>query len=130
METGVTMSALLKKKHHADDRRNNDRVFAELDVTTFVEDRIAVTKMRNLSGNGMQIIEPSDIEMQPKQECQILINDNGATLKLDASVVWKEFGLIGLCFKKQNQNIQKRINKLSQRLIMVSLTDEGIAGLV
>ena len=116
-----------KHKQNSDERRNNNRVFVELDVTTLVENKEAVTKMRNLSGNGMQIIEPSDIEMQPKQECQVLINDDGTTLKLDASVVWKEFGLIGLCFKKQNQNIQKRINKLSQKLIMISLSDEGIA---
>lgn len=116
-----------KHKNSSDERRNNNRVFVELDVTTLVENKEAVTKMRNLSGNGMQIIEPSDIEMQPKQECQVLINDEGTTLKLDASVVWKEFGLIGLCFKKQNQNIQKRINKLSQKLIMISLSDEGIA---
>jgi PilZ domain-containing protein len=119
-----------KKPRNSDDRRNNNRVFAEIDVVAFVNDEKFSTKMRNISGNGMQITEPADIEMQPEQECKIIIKDESTTIKLDASVVWKEFGLIGLCFKKQNQRIQKQINKLSQRLLMISLTDKGMAGLV
>ncbi len=124
------MSERRKKLHNSDERRNNNRVFVELEVTALIEDKKSKTKMRNLSGNGMQIVEPSDIEMLPKQDCQIQIKDEGTIIMLDASVVWKEFGLIGLCFKKQNQNTQKRLNKLSQKLLMVSLTDKGITGLV
>ena len=119
-----------KKSRNSEDRRNNNRVFVDLNITTIVEDKNSVTKMRNISGNGMQILEPDDIEIQSQQQCQILIKDEGTTIKLDATVVWKEFGLIGLSFKKQNQKIQKQINKLSQKLLMVSLTDKGIAGLV
>ena len=123
------MSDRRKKQRNSDDRRNNSRIFVEVDVTALVEDKESKTQMRNLSGNGMQIVEPSYIEMLPKQDCQIVIKDENTIIKLDASVVWKEFGLIGLCFKKQNQKIQKKLNKLSQRLLMVSLTDKGMAGL-
>lgn len=63
--------------------------------------------MHNLSGNGMQILEPADIEMHPEQQCQIVLKEGNTFLKLDAKVVWKEFGLIGLCFEKQNQMVQK-----------------------
>jgi hypothetical protein len=118
-----------KKPRKSDDRRDNNRVFAELSITTIVEDKESITKMRNLSGNGMQIIEPAEIEMQPNQNCQVLLKEGKTSLKLDATVVWKEFGLIGLCFKKQNQMVQKQINKLSQQLSMVALTDEGMTGL-
>jgi PilZ domain-containing protein len=118
------------KPRHSTDRRNNSRVYSDIDVSTFINDQEYITKMRNISGNGMQIIEPEDIDMQPKQNCQIIIQDEGTTIRLDASVVWKDFGLIGLCFEKQNQRVQKRINKLSQKLLMVSLTDQGMAGLV
>lgn len=118
-----------RKPRNSEDRRNNGRIFVELDITTRMEDKESVTKMRNISGNGMQIIEPDNIEMQPQQDCQVLINDEGKTIKLDASVVWKEFGLIGLCFKKQNQKIQKQLNKLSQKLMMGSLSDKGMASL-
>lgn len=118
-----------KKPHTGDDRRNNDRVFAKLDITTVVENREAVTVMRNLSGNGMQIIEPTEFEMHPEQDCQILLKEGNTFLKLDAKVVWKEFGLIGLCFKKQNQIVQKQLNKLSQKLSMIALTDQKLSGL-
>ena len=118
-----------KKPRKGDDRRNNDRVFAKLDITTIVENKEASTEMRNLSGNGMQIIEPSDVEMHPDQECQIVLKEGNTFLKLEAKVVWKEFGLIGLCFEKQNHMVQKQINKLSQKLSMVALTDQRLTGL-
>jgi c-di-GMP-binding flagellar brake protein YcgR len=119
-----------KKTRNNDDRRNNNRVFTDIDVTTFIDNQEYHTKMRNISGNGMQIVEPTEIEMQPKQNCKIVIKDEGAIINLEASVVWKDFGLIGLSFEKQNPKNQKRINKLSQKLLMVSLTDKGMAGLV
>lgn len=109
-----------KKPRKGDDRRINDRIFTKLDITTIIEDREASTTMRNLSGNGMQIIEPLELALQPEQECQVLLKEGNTFLKLDAKVVWKEFGLIGLCFKKQNQVVQKQINKLSQQLSMVA----------
>lgn len=118
-----------RKNPYDDDRRNNDRVIAKLDITAVVEDREAPTEMRNLSGNGMQIIEPADIEMHPEQQCQIVLKEGNTFLKLHAKVVWKEFGLIGLCFEKQNQMVQKQINKLSQKLSMVALTDQGLRSL-
>ena len=118
-----------KKPHTGDDRRNNDRVFAKLDITTVVENKEAVTVMRNLSGNGMQIIEPTEFEMHPDQDCQVFLKEGNTFLKLDAKVVWKEFGLIGLCFKKQNQIVQKQLNKLSQKLSMIALTDQKLSGL-
>ena len=118
-----------RKNPYDDDRRNNDRVIAKLDITAVVEDREAPTEMRNLSGNGMQIIKPADIEMHPEQQCQIVLKEGNTFLKLHAKVVWKEFGLIGLCFEKQNQMVQKQINKLSQKLSMVALTDQGLRSL-
>lgn len=118
-----------KKRRKGDDRRINERVFAKLDITAIIKDKEVSTKMRNLSGNGMQIIEPEEVEMQPDQECQIVLKEGNTLLKLDAKVVWKEFGLIGLCFKKQNQMIQKQLNKLSRRLSMIALTDQGLTGL-
>ncbi len=118
-----------KKSAHDDDRRNNDRVSAKLDIIAIVEEQEAAIMMRNLSGNGIQITEPSEIEMYPEQKCQILIKEGSTFLKLDAKVVWKEFGLIGLCFKKQNHIVQKKINKLTQRLSMIALTDQGLTGL-
>lgn len=124
------MSGRRKKQRNSDERRNNNRVFTNIDVITFIDNQEFRTKMRNISGNGMQIVEPSEIEMQPKQNCKITIKDEGTMITLAASVVWKDFGLIGLCFEKQNQKIQKRINKLSQKLLMVSLTDKGMTGLV
>jgi PilZ domain-containing protein len=123
------MKGSYKKSRNIDDRRFNNRVFVEMDVTTYIDDEKYDTKMRNISGNGMQIVEPANIDITPNQLCQILIQDEGNTIKLDASVVWKDFGLIGLCFKKQNQKIQKQINKLSQRLLMDSISDKGMTGL-
>lgn len=118
-----------KKPAQADDRRNNDRVSTKLHVIAVVDEKEAATTMRNLSGNGIQISEPSELEMYPKQECKILIKEGNTFLKLDAKVVWKEFGLIGLCFKKPNHIVQKKINKLSQRLSMIALTDQGLTRL-
>jgi hypothetical protein len=118
-----------RKNSYDDDRRNNDRVIAKLDITAVVEEKEAHTEMRNLSGNGIQIIEPANIEMQPNQECQIVLKEGNTFLKLHAKVVWKEFGLIGLCFEKQNQMVQKQINKLSKKLSMVALTDQELSNL-
>ena len=126
---GVDMKDRRKIKRTIDNRRNNNRVIAELDVTTFIDDQEYVTIMRNISGNGMQIVEPSDIEIKPQQECQILIKDENTMIKLEASVVWKDFGLIGLCFQKQNQKVQKQLNKLSQKLMMAPVTEKGMVGL-
>jgi PilZ domain-containing protein len=119
-----------KKPRNSNNRRVNDRIFVDLDITTYINDEQFVTKMRNISGNGMQIVEPVNIEIQPEQDCQILIKDKDISIKLDASVVWRDFGLIGLCFKKQNRKIQKQLNKLSQQLLMLPITDKGMAGLV
>lgn len=117
------------KKRRGDNRRNNKRIYADLDVTAYIDGQEYITKMRNISGNGMQIIEPSDIKMQPNQDCQILIQKDNTSIKLDASVVWKDFGLIGLSFKKQNQKMQKQLNQLSQKLLMVSVSDKDMADL-
>ncbi len=123
------MSDRRKKTRNSDDRRNNQRVFVDLNVTTLVNDKKFVSKMRNISGNGMQIVEPSDIDIQPNQDCKVIIKDENVSIQLDASVVWRDFGLLGLSFKKQDPNIQKKLNKLSQKLLMISFTDSGMAGL-
>jgi hypothetical protein len=118
-----------KKERKSLDRRFNNRVFVELDVTVRIDDKNYATKMRNLSGNGMQIMEPENIEIDPKQNCHILIKDRDNIINLDAAAVWKEFGLIGLCFKKQNQKTQKQLNKLSQRLLETSVANDDVANL-
>ena len=118
------------RKRRGDNRRNNTRIYADLDVTAYIDDQEYITKMRNISGNGIQIVEPSDIKMQPSQNCQILIQKDNTSIKLDASVVWKDFGLIGLCFKKQNQKMQKQLNHLSQTLLMVSDSDKDMTDLI
>ena len=81
------MKGSYKKSRNIDDRRFNNRVFAELDIVAF-------------------------------------FNDEGYELKLNAQVVWNEFGLIGLCFEKQSKEIQKQINKLSSRLLS-SISPKG-----
>ena len=113
-----------------DNRRSKKRIYTELDVTAFINDQEYFTKMRNISGNGMQIIEPSDIEMQPRQDCQILIKNENTSIKIEALVVWKSFGLIGLCFKKQNSKTQKQLNKLSEKLLLTAVTDADMANLL
>lgn len=118
-----------KMKRSNDNRRNNNRVVADLDVIAVVNDEEVVTKMQNFSGNGIQIIEPSNIDINPHQDCQLLIKDKDTTIKLGASVVWKDFGLVGLCFHKQTQKIQKQLNQLSQKLMMAPVTEKRIAGL-
>jgi PilZ domain-containing protein len=118
------------KKRHSDNRRNNKRVYADLDVTTYINDEEYITKMRNISGNGIQIVKPSDIAIHPEQDCQILIQDNNTSIKLDASIVWIDFGLIGLCFKKQDQRIQKQLNKLSEKLSLSTIPIVDVAELI
>ena len=70
-----------KKSAQDDDRRNNDRVSAKLDIIAIVEEQEAAIMMRNLSGNGIQITEPSEFEMYPEQKCQILIKEGSTFLK-------------------------------------------------
>ncbi|GEM_PF-3599980 len=118
------------RKRQSDNRRNNKRVHAELDITTYINDKEYISKMRNISGNGIQIIEHSDIEIQPEQDCKILIQVDNTNIKLDASVVWKDFGLIGLCFKKQDQKIQKQLNRLSEKLLLTTAPIEDTANLI
>ncbi|HIF50059.1 MAG TPA: PilZ domain-containing protein [Thiotrichaceae bacterium] len=117
------------KKRNNDNRRNNGRIYADLDITTYIDDQEYITKMRNISGNGMQIVEPTDVEMQPKQDCKILIQDDNTSIILEALVVWKDFGLIGLCFKKQDQRVQKQLNKLSEKLLVTAVSDKDMANL-
>ncbi len=118
------------KKRHGKSRRNNKRVYAELDVSTYINDEEYITKMRNISGNGIQIVKPSNIEMHPEQDYKILIQNDNTSIKLDASVVWIDFGLIGLCFKKQDQRIQKQLNKLSEKLLLTTDPVENMANLI
>ena len=118
------------KKRHSDNRRNNKRIYADLDVTTYINDEERVSKMRNISGNGIQIVEPSGIEIQPGQDCKLLIQDDNTSIKLDASIVWIDFGLIGLCFKKQDQKTQKQLNKLSEKLLLTTVPIEDMANLI
>jgi hypothetical protein len=119
-----------RKLKGGENRRNKKRIYAELDVTAYIDDMEYFTKMRNISGNGMQIMEPSDVELQPKQECQIQIKHENIMLKLGALVVWKNFGLIGLCFKKQSPKTQKLLNKLSESLSLTAVTDMDMANLL
>lgn len=119
-----------KITRYSENRRNKKRIYADIDITAYIDDQEYITKMRNISGNGMQIVEPSNIEMQPRQDCQILIKKDNTSIKLDALVVWKDFGLIGLCFKKQDQKMQKQLNKLSEKLLLTAVTDEDMANLL
>lgn len=118
-----------KKARNSEDRRFNNRVFVELDVVAYFNDEKFETKMRNLSGNGMQIVQPSDIEIKTQQDCKILLKDEDKNLKLDAKVVWNDFGLVGLCFEKQSQKIQKQLNNLSNKLIGSAIPQKGLEGL-
>jgi PilZ domain-containing protein len=118
------------RKRHSDNRRDKRRIYTDLGITTYINDQEYITKMRNISGNGMQIVEPSDIDMQPSQDCSILIQEDNTSIKIDALVVWKEFGLVGLCFKKQDQRVQKQLNKLSEKLLLTAVTDEDMANLI
>ncbi len=118
------------RKRHNDNRRNKNRIYAELDITAYVNDEECFTKMRNISGTGMQIVEPSGVEMNPKQDCQILIQYENTSIKIEALVVWNDFGLIGLCFKKQEQSVQKQLNKLSENLSVSAVTDMDMADLL
>jgi hypothetical protein len=119
-----------KIKRNIENRRDKKRIYADIDVTAYIDDQEYITKMRNISGNGMQIVEPSDIEIQPQQDCQILIKKDNTSIKLEALVVWKDFGLLGLCFKKQDQKMQKQLNKLSEKLLLTAVTDEYMANLL
>ena len=121
---------LNRKLRSNDNRRNKKRIYAELNITAFVNDQEYHTKMRNISGNGIQIVEPSDAGLQPKQECHILIKHENTSIKLEALVIWKEFGLIGLCFKKQSAKLQKQLNKLSEALSLTAVTDVDMANLL
>ena len=118
------------RKQHGDNRRNKKRIYAELDVSIYVDDEIYSTKMRNISGNGMQIVEPSDTTLEPQQDCQILIQEENTSIKIEALVVWNDFGYIGLCFKKQTQSVQKQLNKLSEKLLVTTVNDMSMANLV
>jgi PilZ domain-containing protein len=119
-----------KKLRSSDNRRSKKRIYAECDVTAFINDKEYSTKMRNISGNGMQILEPPDVEIQTRQECYILIQDGNTSIKLEALVVWQNFGLLGLCFKKQSPKTQKQLNKLSETLLLTAVTDVDIANLL
>lgn len=94
------MSARPNRKHNSDNRRDNKRIYTVLDITAYINDQEYVTKMRNISGNGMQIIESSDVEMKVRQDCKVLIQNENTSIKPEAVVVWINSGLIGLCFKK------------------------------
>lgn len=124
------MTSQHHRKHNDDNRRHNKRIYSDIDVTAYINDEEYLTKMRNISGNGMQIIEPSDVDLQSGQDCEILVQYENTSIKIEALVVWKDFGLIGLCFKKQNQSLQKQLNKLSEKLSQTAVTDMDMADLV
>ncbi len=124
------MSERRNRKRHSDNRRNKNRIYAELDITVYINNEECLTKMRNISGNGMQIVKPSSVEMNPKQDCQLLIQHENTSIKIEALVVWNDFDLIGLCFKKQEQSVQKQLNKLSEDLSVSAITDMDMADLL
>jgi PilZ domain-containing protein len=113
-----------------ENRRSKKRIYAELDVTAIINGQQYNTKMRNISGNGMQIIAPSNIDVQPKQDCHIQLKHENTSIKLEALVIWENFGLVGLCFKKQSPKLQKQLNKLSETLLLTAVTDVDIASLL
>jgi len=119
-----------KISRYNENRRNKKRIYYDINITAYIDDQEYITKMRNISGNGMQIIEPSNVDMQAKQDCQILIKKDNTSIKLEALVVWKDLGVVGLCFKKQDKKIQKQLNKLSEKLSLTAVTDEDMANLL
>lgn len=106
-----------KNARNIDERRFDNRVSVEHDVVAFFNDERYETKMRNLSGNGMQIVHPDDIEVQIRQDCHVLLRGDGKELKLSAQVIWIEYGLIGLRFEKLSPKTQKQLNSLANQFL-------------
>lgn len=111
------------------DRRVNNRISTELVVTTYIDDKKFETRLRNMSGHGIQIIEPPHSKFQQNQDCRIQIRNEFNTIELNARVIWKKYGLIGLCFTKSEHQIQKQINKLSRKVLMSSIAANGMSAL-
>lgn len=111
------------------DRRINNRISAELVVTAYVENSKFKTRMRNMSGNGMQVIDPPRSRFQSNQDCRIQIKNEFNTIELNARVIWKKHGLIGLSFTNSEHQIQHQVNKLSRKLLMSSIAANGMSAL-
>lgn len=111
------------------DRRFNNRIVAELVITAFINDKKFETHMRNMSGNGMQIFQPRGSKLKLNQYCRIQIKNEFNTIELNARVIWKESGLIGLSFTNSEHEIQHQINKLSRKLLMSSIAANGMSAL-
>ena len=100
------------------EKRDNCRIQAMIDVSTYIDNKKLNTYMHNLSCSGIMIVDHPDCCYEPGRECKITIPvGNNKTLELNAKVVWKKDGLVGLTFSNMDEKTSSNLHQLILRQI-------------
>lgn len=119
-------------------KRQNKRVEADLDISTFVDNDKIQTSMRNLSCNGIMIADNPkcrflkdkdytiaipvrrDKEVEARKYTVNIPIDDQTELKISAKVVWIKAGMIGLKFQDLDAETESTLDDL-----VLSLSNES-----
>lgn len=109
------------------DRRNFNRIYARLDVSTCIENEKFDAYMQNLSSSGIQIVDTPQNGIGNNEDCKIIIPiDENKSLQLDAQIVWVRNGLVGLTFINMDKEIRSHLNQLVLSLIKQTVAVDGM----
>ena len=113
------------------DRRNKNRIYAEFDISTLINEQEIKTRVRNMSCSGIQLVEPDASEIAIYQDCQIFITDQNTDekIELNARVIWKRFGLMGLSFQNMDKEAKQSLDHLLNMKFMESVSVNGMSAL-
>ena len=77
------------------------------------------------------IVEPLDSGIANYQNCRIRITNNKSAqdIELEARVIWKRFGLMGLSFQDLNKPDKQGLDQLLTLIFKESVATNGMAAL-
>ncbi len=108
----------MDSKNNSAEKRDNCRIQAMIDVSTYIDNKKLDTYMHNLSCSGIMIVDHPDCCYEPDRECKITIPvSDEKSLELNAKVVWKKDGLVGLTFANMDEKTISNLNQLILRQV-------------
>ncbi len=108
----------MASENNSNDMRDKGRVQAMIDISTYIDNKKLDTYMRNLSCSGIMIVDDPDTDYEPGRECKIAIPlDESRSIELDAKIVWRKDGLVGLNFPNIDESASSNLNQLILRQI-------------
>ena len=109
---------MLSPHSNSAERRNNCRIQAMIDISTYIDNKKLDTYMHNLSCSGILIADKPECQFQKDQNCKITIPvDKNKSLEMDGKVVWIKDGLVGLSFANMDEKTVSSIHQLILRMV-------------